>query len=92
MSLGQPIVAESKSIQLLFDADVRFAAAAGGVARYLADAAGLEGEVVSQLQSAAVAACQDSFEHLTEQFPKLAVTLTHSAAKPSRQSRAFPGA
>jgi hypothetical protein len=79
MSLGQPIMSESKSIQLLFDADVRFAAAVGGVARYLADSAGLEGEVVSQLQSAAIAACQDSFEHLTERSPKLGVTLSRTA-------------
>jgi hypothetical protein len=56
------------------DADVRLAAAVGGVARYLADAAGLENDAVSQLQSCIVAACQEAFEHLTGDHPHLDVT------------------
>jgi hypothetical protein len=87
-------MADAKCIRLFFDADVRFAAAAGGVARCLADSAGLEGEEVSQLQSATVAACQDSFEFLTEQFPKLEVTFKRGADRIeielSHQSSAAP--
>jgi hypothetical protein len=52
------------------------AAAVGGAARCLADAAGLESEAIVQLQSAVVAACQEAFEHLTEDYPNLDVTLT----------------
>ncbi len=72
-------MAEAKPIQLLLDADARLAAAAGGVARFLADAAGLESEALSRLQSATVSACHESFEHLTADSPKLEVTLTRLA-------------
>jgi hypothetical protein len=61
------------------DADARFAAAAGGVARYLADNSGLENEATSQLQAAVVAACQEAFEYLSEDHPHLNVTLTRYA-------------
>jgi hypothetical protein len=63
-------------MHLRIDADERLAAAVGGATRYLADAAGLESEAISQLQSAVVAACQEAFEHLTEDHPHLDVTLT----------------
>ncbi len=63
-------------MRLRIDADARLAAAVGGATRYLADAAGLECEAISQLQSAVVAACQEAFEHLTEDDPHLDVTLT----------------
>ena len=36
----------------------RLAAAAGGVARYFADAAGLESDAVAKLQAATLAACE----------------------------------
>jgi hypothetical protein len=36
----------------------------------------LEDEAISQLQSAVVAACQEAFEHLSEDHPQLDVTLT----------------
>ena len=57
-------------------ADPRLAAAVGGAARCLADAAGMENEALSHLQSAIVAACQEAFEHLTAEHPHLDVTLT----------------
>lgn len=60
------------------DADVRLAAAVGGVARYFADAAGLDHEVVSELQSATIAACHREFERLNELNQRLEVTLTRS--------------
>ena len=59
------------------DADARLAAAVGGVARYLADIAGLEDEAVAQLQVSVVAACRETFDHLTGEHPHLEVTLTH---------------
>ncbi len=67
---------DPKSIRLQIHADARLAAAVGGATRCLADAAGLECEAISQLQSAVVAACQQAFEHLTEDHPHLDVTLT----------------
>jgi len=53
------VVIEPKSFHVQVDADGRLAAAVGGVARYLADDAGLEGDAVAQLQSSVVAACLD---------------------------------
>jgi hypothetical protein len=67
---------EPKSICLHIDADPRFAAAAGGVARYLADGAGLEDNAISQLQRAVIAACQEVFEYLTDDHPRLDVTFS----------------
>jgi len=43
------------------DPDVRLAAAAGGVARFLADGAGLTNEVISELQSSVLSACRHCF-------------------------------
>jgi hypothetical protein len=71
-----PTVAnEPKRIRLQIDADSRLAAAAGGAARYFADAAGLEGGAVTHLQIAIVAACEEAFGHLTGGH-HLDVTLT----------------
>ena len=61
------------------EADVRLAAAAGGAARYFADAAGLEGAAISDWQTAIIAACKEAFEHLTREHPRLDVTLTRLA-------------
>jgi len=60
-----------KNLHMRMDADVRLAAAAGGVARFLADAAGLENPAVARLQSTVVAACTEAFEHLTRLHPYL---------------------
>jgi hypothetical protein len=64
---------------MLIDPDVRLAAAAGGVARYLADAAGLDNGAVSALQSETVAACSKGLQQLTEMNQRVAVTVTRSA-------------
>ncbi|HXY23081.1 MAG TPA: hypothetical protein VEI73_00390 [Candidatus Acidoferrum sp.] len=60
-----------KNLHMRMDADVRLAAAAGGVARFLADAAGLENAAIVKLQSTVVAACTETFEHLTRKHPHL---------------------
>jgi hypothetical protein len=76
-SLWPPAVAtEPKSLLLLIDADARLAAAAGGVVRYLADVAGLENDAIARLQSAVIAACSETFEHLTAGQPRLQITFT----------------
>jgi hypothetical protein len=67
--------AESKGIELQIDADARLAAAAGGAARYFAEAAGLSSEEAAELQKSIVAACQEAFEHLIGDQPHLTVTL-----------------
>jgi hypothetical protein len=68
------VATDPKTFRLLLDADPRLAAAAGGVARYLADAAGLESDAVARLQSAVIAACSEAFEHLTAENPRLEIT------------------
>jgi len=73
------VATKPKSLCLQFDADARLAAAAGGAARYLADASGLESDASAQLQSTVIAACVESFDHLTGARPNLEVTLTRFA-------------
>jgi hypothetical protein len=70
------VAAELKSLLLHMEADARLAAAAGGVVRYLADAAGFESDAIARLQSAVIAACSEAFEHLTADHPQLQVTFT----------------
>jgi len=70
------VATETKTFRLLLDADARLAAAAGGVARYLADTAGLEDDDIARLQSAVIAACGEAFEHLTADRPQLEITFT----------------
>lgn len=60
------------------EADPRLAAAAGGAARYFADAAGLEPPAIAGWQSAIVAACKEAFSHLTSEHPRLDVSFTRS--------------
>lgn len=78
---------------MCIDADARLAAAAGGVARFLADAAGLESDAVARLQSAVIEACLKAFEQLAGQHPhleidfarfsdRLEVSLSHEDAGP----------
>jgi len=69
------VATEPKSFRLQIDADARLAAAVGGVARYLADEAGLEENAIVQLQSSVVAACVEVFQYLTEGHPHLHVKL-----------------
>jgi hypothetical protein len=70
------VVTEAKSIQMQIEADARLAAAAGGAARYFADAAGLEGSAIAEWQTAIVAACNEAFQHLTREHPRLDVSFT----------------
>jgi anti-sigma regulatory factor (Ser/Thr protein kinase) len=67
------VATEPKNLHMCIDADARLAAAAGGVARFLADAAGLEGEAVARLQSAVIEACVEAFEHLAGNHPHLEI-------------------
>ena len=78
---------------MYIDADARLAAAAGGVARFLAEAAGLESDAVARLQSAVIEACLEAFEHLAGKHPhleidfarfsdRLEVSLSHEEAGP----------
>jgi len=60
------VATEPAIFRLRIDADARLAAAAGGAARYLADAAGLESDASVQLQSTVVRACIESFEQLKD--------------------------
>ena len=79
---------------MCIDADARLAAAAGGVARFLADAAGLESDAVAKLQSAVIEACLEAFERLAGAHPhlevdfarfsdRLEVSLSHEDAGPA---------
>jgi hypothetical protein len=75
-SRAATVSAEAKGIQLQIDADARLAAAAGGAARFFAEAAGLTSEEAADLQKSIVAACEEAFEHLSGEHPHLTVTLT----------------
>jgi len=70
------VVTELNSFRVQIDADARLAAAVGGAARFLADAAGMENNAVAQLQSSVVAACVEIFHFLTAEHPHLQVKLT----------------
>jgi len=70
------VATELQSLLLLIEADARLAAAAGGVVRYLADAAGFQNDAIARLQSAVVAACLEAFEHLSADHPQLQITFT----------------
>src|SRR5262249_43486538 len=67
---------EPKSVCLQIDADPRFAAGAGGVAKFFAENAGLEGEAPQQLQGAVVNACLEAFDSLNAGHPHLMITFT----------------
>ena len=67
--------ADSKHIELNLDADLRFAAAAAGGARYLGEASGLTIEASGKLQSAVLFACEEAFAHLDLKDTHVQVTL-----------------
>jgi hypothetical protein len=71
-----PVATETNSIHMQIEADARLAAAAGGAARYFADAAGLESPAIADWQTAVVAACTEAFKHLTREHPHLDVSFT----------------
>jgi len=70
------VATELQSLLLHIEADPRLAAAAGGVVRHIADAAGLENDAIARLQSAVIAACSEAFEHLSADHPQLQITFT----------------
>jgi hypothetical protein len=72
------VAAETQKIAMYIDADARLVAAAGGVARYFADAAGLDNSAVSDLQSATIAVCQQQIETLEKLNGGMEVTVTRS--------------
>ena len=87
---------------MCLDADARLAAAAGGVARFFADAAGLETEAVVRLQSAVVDACNEAFKHLCATHPhlevsfarfsdRIEVSLSHEQDAPTLDVRTMTG-
>lgn len=55
------VTTEPKRIEVHLDSDPRFAAAAGGVVRYLAESIGMPEEVCKEFQQAAVQACSNAF-------------------------------
>lgn len=73
--LQRVVATEPRQIRLRIGADGRFAAAVGGAARYFADRAGLGTDDTARLQSAAVAACCEALENLTDPEAHLDVTL-----------------
>jgi hypothetical protein len=72
------VPAETQKIAMQLDADTRLCAAAGGVGRYFADAAGLANSAVSGLQSAIVAMCNREVERLGDSAHRLDVTVTRT--------------
>jgi len=74
--LPAAVATEPKSFRVQIDPDARLAAAVGGAARYLADAAGMENGKVAQLRFSVAAACIEVFQYLTVDHPHLQVTLT----------------
>jgi hypothetical protein len=70
------VATEVREYHLRIDADPRLAAAAGGAVRYLADAAGLETQDVTNLQAATLAACQETFDALTPPHQSVDVTIS----------------
>jgi hypothetical protein len=69
------VPAETQKIAMQLDADRRLCAAAGGVGRYFADAAGLANNAVSGLQSAIVAVCNREVERIGDSAQRLDVTV-----------------
>jgi hypothetical protein len=61
------------------EVDPRLAAAAGGVARYLAEAAGLDSETSSQWQTTVVTACAEAFGQPIGEHPHVDVEITRFA-------------
>lgn len=74
-----PVITETFCTQIQLDADVRLAAAVGGAARFLGDAAGLSSEAAADLQSVIIAVCEEAFEHLNALHAHLDVRLTRCA-------------
>lgn len=76
---------------LRFTADKRLAAAAGGVTRYFADAAGMEADAVARLQAATLAVCAAAIAHLVSAGAQLSVEVTRFADR-IEIAVSYPGA
>jgi hypothetical protein len=87
------VPAETQKIAMQLDADARLCAAAGGVGRYFADAAGLTNSAVSGLQSAIIAVCNREVERLGNSAQRLDITVTRTADRIEvvMRRRATPG-
>jgi hypothetical protein len=72
------VPADIQKIAIQMDADKRLAAAAGGVARYYADAAGLASDAVTKLQSAVLGVCERELGLLAESNQRLEVLCERS--------------
>jgi hypothetical protein len=72
------VATETQKIVMRMDPDARLVAAAGGVARYFADAAGLDGVAVSDLQSATLTVCKQESQGLENSNRGLEVMVTRS--------------
>ena len=79
LSRAAKVITDCKIYRLQIDPDPRLAAAAGGVARFLADAAGLTTEAAGELQRSIIAACKEAFEDLRGEHPHLTVTFLQYA-------------
>lgn len=75
-SRAATVTADPKVFELHIDPDPRLAAGAGGVARYLSEASGLDSKAVFALQDSVVAACLEAFRRLAGAHPHLTVTTT----------------
>jgi hypothetical protein len=67
--------ADCKTYRLQIDSDPRLAAAAGGLARFIGEAAGLPSESATELQKSAIAACTEAFEGLGVEHGHVTVIL-----------------
>ena len=67
------------AVLLTFSPDARLVAAAGGVARYFADSAGMEADAVAKLQSETLQACNATIAQLPDKGAQLLVEVTRFA-------------
>jgi hypothetical protein len=68
------VTTDCKLYRLQIDPDPRFAAGAGGLAHFLADAAGMTSDAATELQKAVVRGCNAAFETLRSAHAHLTVT------------------
>jgi hypothetical protein len=88
-------------ISLRMDPDERLVAAVGGVARYLADAAGLGNETILQFQTSVVSACKHCFRchcsgtpcgiTLRRSLDRLEVEVSLPGTEPPRRENSWEG-
>lgn len=90
LSPAAKVSADSRAYRLEIDADARFAAAAGGVARFVAEAAGLSSEAAGDLQKSVVMICVEALENLSGGHSHLTVTV-EQFPDPHRSGRCARG-